>query len=175
MASSDLIRIPDYNNIRDVISRVMENGDGTHGYGQALNATAVAVGNFVTKAQWDSLRYDIINALLHQTGSVPQIAAPLVGDEIAYGDQQPNSQYLDLATVASNNRFEIGSNQYSIETLATRTQDVIFNVTLQTTVTVSFNDANRARWFFNSGGKIRLNSSFEKGLHCWLLHNSKVL
>lgn len=161
MASSDLIRVPDYNDIRDSISEVITNGSGTYGYGQALNATSVAVGNFVTKAQWDALRYDIINALLHQTGTVPTITSPSVGDEIAYGDQQPNRQYADLVTVARNNRFEIGSNQYSIETLASRTQDVVFNVTLQTIVTVSFTDANRARWFFNSGGKIRLNSSFE--------------
>lgn len=164
MAASDLIRVPDYNDIRDKISQVMTNGSGTYGYGQALNANAVAVGNFVTKAQWDALRYDIINALLHQTGSVPEIASLSVGDEIAFGDQQPNRQYSDLASIARTNRFQIGSNQYSIETLATRTQDVLFNVTLQTTVTVSFNDADRARWFFNSGGKIRLNSSFEDTL-----------
>ncbi len=161
MASSDLIRVPDYNDIRDSISEVVANGSGTYGYGQALNATAVAVGNFVTKAQWDALRYDIINALLHQTGTVPSIAAPAIGDEITYGDQHPNKQYADLVAVARNKRYEIGSNQYSIETLASRTQDVVFNVTLQTTVTVSFTDANRARWFFNSGGQIRLNSSFE--------------
>jgi hypothetical protein len=164
MAKSDLIRVPDYNDIRDVISQVMTNSSGTYGYGQALNANEVAVGNFVTKAQWDALRYDIINALLHQTGTVPNIATPSVGDEIAFGDQQPNRQYLDLATIARNRRFDIGSNQYSIESLASRTQDVIFNVTLQATVTVSFTDANRARWFFNSGGKIRLNSSFEDTL-----------
>ncbi len=161
MAKSDLIRVPDYNSIRDVISQVMTNSSGTYGYGQALNASEVVVGNFVTKAQWDALRYDIINALLHQTGVVPDIVSPSVGDEITFSDQQPNSQYSDLATIASNNRFDIGLNQYAIESLANRTEDVIFNVTLQTTVTVSFTDANRARWFFNSGGKIRLNSSFE--------------
>ena len=164
MAKSDLIRVPDYNDIRDVISQVMTNSSGTYGYGQALNANEVAVGNFVTKAQWDALRYDIINALLHQTGVVPDIASPSVGDEITFSDQHPNRQYLDLATIASNRRFDIGSNQYSIESLANRTEDVIFNVTLQTTVTVSFTDANRARWFFNSGGKIRLNSSLEDTL-----------
>lgn len=161
MAKSDLIRVPDYNNIRDIISQVMANGSSTYGYGQTLNANEIAVGNFVTKAQWDALRYDIINALLHQTGVVPSIAEPEVGDDIVFGDQQPNSQYLDLATIARNRRFDIGNNQFSIESLASTTQNVIFNVTLQTTVTVSFSDANRARWFFNSGGKIRFNSSFE--------------
>jgi hypothetical protein len=42
----------------------------------------VFIGNTVTKAQWDALRYDIINIRLHQDGVVPVIATVNVGDPI---------------------------------------------------------------------------------------------
>ena len=82
MAIGDFISATDYNSIRTKIQNVMAIGTGNLGYGQTTFSSLVSAGNSVTKAQWDALRYDIYNAVLHQTGSPPSIATVVVGDVI---------------------------------------------------------------------------------------------
>lgn len=160
----DLIRIPDYNDIRTTITNVMGTGSATLGYGQTLQSSTVAVGEYVTKPQWDNLRYDIVNAIVHQTGSVPAMYEPAVGELLKYSSTLPNFQYNTLANQANTNRFDIGSGQYAVEPKATRTSAVSFSSVLSSTITVTFSSANEARYFFNSGGKIRFSSQFVDSL-----------
>ncbi len=164
MPVNDLIRVPDYNTIRTTISNVMGTGSANLGYGQNLQSNSVAVGDYVTKPQWDNLRYDIVNALVHQTGSVPSIYEPAVGELLKYSSTLPNFQYNTLANQANTNRFDIGAGQYAVEPKGTRTQSVSFSSNMNATITVTFSTADQARFFFNSGGKIRFSSSFVDSL-----------
>lgn len=163
MATGDIISASDYNTIQTKIQNVMGTGSGGLGYGQPVNSSQVAAGNSVTKAQWDALRYDIYNALLHQTGSGPTITTINVGDVIRYGAANPNFQYDTLADTATTNRFNIGSGQFLTQVLQTTSRTSSWSSAVSTTATVTFNTAEQARFFFNSGGKIRLTSSRSGG------------
>ena len=160
MPVNDLIRVPDYNDIRNVIIAVMSTGSATQGYGQTILSTPASEGGLVSKGQWDNLRFDIVNAIVHQTGSLPTLTEPVIGDLLRYGSAQPNFQYLTLANTANTNRFDLGVGQFTVETLGSRSQLVEFSGSASCTITVTFGSANEARYFFNSGGTIRFNSSF---------------
>ena len=164
MPVNDLVRVPDFNNIRNVAIAVMGIGAATQGYGQPVYSTGEVVGDLVDKANWDALRYDIVNAIVHQTGSVPTIVVPSVNDLLVYDANQPNFQYLTLANQANTNRFDLGAGQYATESGKTKTGVVSFSTSVSSSVTVSFATADQARHFFNSGGKIRFTASFASSL-----------
>lgn len=180
MPVGDLISASDYNNIRNKIIAVLGVGSGNQGYGQRIQSAEVAITNTVTKAQWDLLRFDIYNVLVHQTGTVPSIATAVLNDVISYGLANPNNQYDNLSNTAVTNRFNVGAGQFA-ETLsiATTTRTTAWNASITARVTVSFaggytvyqNDlttrtataAEHARHFFNAGGRINIRSSRSGG------------
>jgi len=159
MAIGNFISASDYNAIRNKIINVVGPGAGNSGYGQTLQSSAVATGNVVTKAQWDALRFDIYNALFHQTGSVPIITQVSTSDVIRYGAANPNFQYDTLADTAIANRFNLGAGRFVTENKGTNSTSVSWSASQSCTLTVTFGTANDARYFFNSGGKIRFTSS----------------
>ena len=163
MASGDIISATDYNTIQTKINSVVGTGSGSFGYGQTVNSSQVAAGNTVTKTQWDALRYDVVNALLHQTGVGPTITTVNVGDVIRYGAANPNFQYNTLADTATSNRFNIGSGRFFTQVLQTTSRTASWTAAVSTTATVTFNTAEQARFFFNSGGKVRFTSSRSGG------------
>lgn len=164
MPVNDLVRIPDYNDIRNVIIAVMSTGSSTQGYGQTVLSLGQAVGEFVSKSEWDKLRYDIVNAIVHQTGSVPTITEVTESDLVRYDAAQPNFQYLTLANQANTNRFDVAFGQYVVESRGSQANSVSFSTSVSSSVTVTFTNSNQARWFFNSGGKIRFSSAFSSSL-----------
>lgn len=160
MASGDFILASDYNAIRNKIIRVLGAGDGSHGYGQSIQSSEVSVGNTVTKTQWDLLRFDIYNALYHQTGSVPSISSATVGSVVTFGAGNPNNQYDTLSNTATTNRFSLGTGQFVTNTnVSTVTRTDAWNVRLECTLTAEFGTADLARYFFNSGGQIRISTT----------------
>lgn len=149
----------DYNNIRSKLELIMGTGIGQFGYGQSLVSSPVSEGENITKDQWDSLRWDILNSRIHQDGTTPTVVASVRGSTIRYGAGNPNTQYNSQADIATTNKFNVGAGQFVIDSGATETRLVTWNTAVSSTVTVTFSSADRARWFFNSGGKIRFSSS----------------
>ncbi len=169
MAAGDLISATDYNNIRKKVVAVMGTGkdggasylyDATYGYGQTVLSSNVATTATVTKTQWDQLRYDLYNVLYHQTGTIPSITSATVGSVITYGPTHPNTQYDTLASTAVTNRFSVGTGQY-IETLAkaSTSRTTNWSTSVECTITCDFGTADDARYFFNSGGEIKIRAS----------------
>ena len=156
----DTISAPDYNNIRLVINNVIGSGVGNSGYGQAIRNAEVFLGDFVTKTQWDLLRFDIVNCIIHQSGSLPTIKTVQEGDTIIYAAAEPNFQYLTLANQAVTNRFDIAAGQYATESKVSGSYSTTWQNSLTTSFTVTFANANDARYFFNSGSKVRFQSSY---------------
>ena len=158
-----IIEAVDYTTIRNKIIAIMgtsaDLGTGQNGYGQILRSSAVAAGNQVTKAQWDNLRYDILNARIHQDGVVPTIVTATQGQPIRYGAGHPNNQYNTQADTAVANKWNIGTGQFVIDAATSATRTTAWSTSLTATVTVTFNSADEARYFFNSGSKIRCTSS----------------
>ena len=84
MPVNDIITQAEYNNIRNKVVGVLSTGSGNSGYGQPLNSSAVALGNRVTINEYANLRFDIINAWVHQAGSAPSTVTVSEGGTIRF-------------------------------------------------------------------------------------------
>jgi len=175
MTVGKIIEDVDYNRIRNKIAQVLGPG-GTNpltgaanpnfGYGQNLQSSTVSLGNTVTKEQWDNLRWDIVNARVHQTGSVPSIQTVTANSKI----QASVLNYESIADAAITNRLTVAPSNLAPEggtpsTGASTTRTLSWSTTVTSTVTVTFASAAQARYFFNAGGKIRFGSTFVRSLN----------
>jgi hypothetical protein len=162
-----IIEDVDYNSIRNKVIAVLGDGSGNSGYGQTarIQSSAVADGNTITATQWSNLRFDIFNCLVHQNGTTPTIVQRSIGDVVRFGAGQPNNAYDTLANTLTTNRFNLGSGQFVTEGLSTANSgDVTWISSIYVDITYTFNTANTARYFFNSGGQLRIISTFEKSV-----------
>lgn len=166
-----IISAVDYNTIQNKISRIMGVGVSTEGYGQSVASSQIVPDGItgilpnVLKSQWDALRFDIVNAIVHQTGSTPTITTVQTTDPIRYGPTHPNFQYNTLADQAIAQRFALGTGQFIVEQPVAQVSNMYVQRTsawsssVSCDLTVTFSTVDRARFFFNSGGKIRLSSN----------------
>lgn len=149
--------------IQDKAQSLLGTGSGSRGYGQTVYSADVFSGNTITKTQWDALRFDIISIRLHQDGVLPNIVTVNVGDPIGYGPSSPNTNYDILLEQAIANRFNIAGSQAVVSAKASQTYSSAWSTQAQAILTVTFANANEARYFFNSGGKIRVAPSISGG------------
>ena len=164
MTSGTQIFASQYVAIQDKAESLLGIGSATRGYGQAVQSSDVFIGNSITKAQWDLLRFDIINIRLHQDGVMPNVVQVNVGDAIGFGPSSPNTNYDILLEQAITNRFNLADNQSVVSAKATQTFSSPWTTQAQTVLTCNFADATTARYFFNSGGKIRITSALTAGV-----------
>jgi hypothetical protein len=166
------IQDSDYNAIRKKIIAVMGNGgtnpltdqaNATFGYGQVLASSDVTAGQEITKDQWDALRFDILNARIHQDGATPSIITAARGQTIRFGVAHPNTAYSAQADIAISNRFDIGAGQFIIDNGTIQTRSTAWKNSISSTATVTFGSSDYARWFFNSGSKLRVYSARQGG------------
>ena len=165
MAGQDtLILYSDYNTIQTKIESVLGTGSGNQGYGQSVSSSLVAQNAKISVTQWNNLRSDIIRCRQHQTGVAPSLTQPTTSVKIYESDR---AAYLAEADLAFTNRLvappsgeatreylSFGSIQRTSNWNGVRTQ----------TVTITFTDANAARYFFNTGSRIEFSGSRTGGL-----------
>lgn len=160
----------DYNDIRNKIVSVMGAGTGTLGWGQQsrINSTAVAEGTRVTVNEWGNLRFDIINAYKHIFGTNPTTAAVAEGNTIRYSTSftpdtgtldVPQKQYDDWANTITANRFTVAAGESATTATVSVTRTTAWNNQLTCLIQFYWNNAADARYFFNSGGQIRVSCS----------------
>ncbi len=162
-ASGTQIFASEYVTIQNKAESLLGTGTGTRGYGQTIQSTDVFQGNTITKAQWDALRYDIVNIRLHQDGVLPAIVEVNKGDPIGYGAANPNTNYDTLLEQAIVNRFNLASNQSVATNIGAATRSSAWSASASVTLTCTFGTSNAARYFFNSGGKVRFTSTITGG------------
>ena len=163
MTTGSNIAAADYVSIQNKAESLLGTGSITRGYGQTVQSTDVFTGNTITKAQWDALRFDVINIRLHQDGVLPNIVQVNAGDPIVYGAANPNTNYDTLLETAIANRFRIANNQSVITSVNAATTSSAWSASATMTTTVTFSNATDARYFFNSGGKITISSTLTGG------------
>jgi hypothetical protein len=163
MTTGSNIAAADYVAIQNKAETLLGTGSTTRGYGQTVQSVDVFTGNAITKAQWDALRFDIINIRLHQDGVLPNIVQVNVGDPIVFGAANPNTNYDTLLETATINRFQIANSQAVITSVGAATTSSAWSASATMTTTVTFSNATDARYFFNSGGKIRISSTLTGG------------
>lgn len=164
------IATADYNLIRDKIVAIMGNGVGNFGYGQQtrLNSTAVATGDKVTINEWANLRFDLINAYKHIYGSNPITAVVSAGNTIRYTDtftpdtgalDVPQRQYDEWTNTITTNRFTVAAGESATTAALTSTRSVAWSAQCVCVIQVYFASADQARYWFNSGGQVRISAS----------------
>jgi hypothetical protein len=154
----------DYNSIRNKIIQVLGNGSGTSGYGQTVSSSPVVAGNTITAAQWQALRNDLVNIKLHQEGNVPAIAQVIQGAVIGFGESQPNREFDRIVDQTFTTRFNIGIGRSVVSSGISQSRTGSWSVQSQCVSTVTFSSSDNARFFFNSGGKLRFTSTRTGGV-----------
>lgn len=171
MPVNDIIKEAEYNGIRNKLINVINAGSGNSGWGQPLKSSAVAVGNKVTINEWANLRYDIINAHTHIYGSAPSTVTVAEGNTIRYNvSDAPVTTYDTLVNTIVANRFTVHSSQSATNVPSAPSSTTwpgpygsYWTTKLACTIDVVWPDANSARYFFNSGGQVRIASSRSGG------------
>ncbi len=165
MPVNDKLRIHDYNAIQSRISNILGNGSASYGYGQLLNSSQIVVGTKNSKTIWDNLANDIENVNLHQTGTQHLVDLVGYGNKARYNASSPHTQYNNAITNLETTRFTIHSSRSKTVNKGSSTANfpgiygTSWSDSVSCIVTYTFNDANSARHFFNSGGKLRFSSS----------------
>ncbi len=173
-AVNSIISQSDYNTIRNKLVNVMGSGSIDYGWGQTsrLKSSSIAEGNSVTINEWANLRYDIINAYTHINGSTPTTAQVAEGNTIRYTNTfTPDSGTLDVPQYQYNawvdsiiaNRFTVAAGQSATSSPSLpSTYTTAWSTSKQCTISFFWSTAAQARYFFNSGGLIRVTASFAR-------------
>lgn len=139
-------------------------GGGSAGYGQTPVGN-VAVGDIVSATEWNSLINNASNSAAHQGSSITALGNINAGDSIQFLSDIPNN----LSTIYTNrlNAANIGSTSSD-----TATRGTTWANTITFTHTVTFANGDAARYFFNSGGQLKITCSHPSGTGIDLLFNS---
>ena len=173
-AVNSIIVQADYNSIRNKVIAVLGNGSGNSGYGQQARivSTAVVEGTTVTINEWANLRFDIINAYKHINGSNPVTAVVSEGNTIRYTGSftpdtgsldVPQKQYDDWANDITTKRFTVAAGESATTSVTTSSRTTAWVSQCECVIQLYWSNANDARYWFNSGGKIRISASRSGG------------
>ena len=141
----------------NTINTVWAVGSGSAGYGQTAVSQVSAAGT-VTATQWASLINTLNSILTHQAGSGSGISATVAGGTINYLSTLTTNittGYTNRLNFASNSAVVAGTNQTTAWTSATTSATLARSFGIR----AAFASADQARYFFNSGGRMKLNVS----------------
>jgi len=171
--NSKILKI-DYNSIRDKLVAILGSGSGNVGWGQQARIQSTAVGDDskVTINEWANLRYDVINAYKHIFGSNPTTATVSEGGTVRYTTNftpdtgsldVPQKQYDTWADTITANRYTVAAGESATTGVLSASRTGSWLSQCQCTVQVYWANSNEARYFFNSGGQIRISASRSSG------------
>jgi hypothetical protein len=140
-------------------------GGGTAGYGQTAVAN-VAVGNtVVATGQWNALVTNTASAATHQGSTITSVTAPTAGGTVTFLSAIPTN----LQTVYGS---RLNAATQGSTTSNTATYGSAWSNQLTFTHTATFANGDAARYFFNSGGQIKMTVSHPGGTGINLLLNN---
>lgn len=148
----------------NLLNTTWATGGSTAGYGQTAEAN-VATGDTVTASKWANLVTKTASAASHQGSSITSVTAPVSGGTITYLSAIPTN----LTTIYTNrlNAASVGSTVANTATRATT-----WSTAITFTHTVTFANGDAARYFFNSGGQLKVTCSHPTGTGINLLFNN---
>lgn len=155
-----LIQATDYNGFvatsANNIGNIWGTGSGDKGWGQTAIAQ-VSVGGTVTATQWATLVANLATAGQQTNSTLTSRTQPVAGNTISI----LANVATDINTVTQNrgNAVAVGTTVGTFsgttsKTTATGSGQAAWTITF--THTVTFADANSARYFFNAGGLVKL-------------------
>ena len=160
-----------YNSLQATVENIMGNGAGQFGYGQTLASSQVAADTTIDSGHMSTLYTDLINARVHQVGSVPNSVATVSAGDVIEEDATDTGtargilQYEDLASTVETDKALIYTADTSQSTItANKTNSSSTNAwagVRDHIVTVTFATADARRHFFNAGGEIRFTADLD--------------
>ncbi len=160
-----------YNTLQATVENVMGNGAGQFGYGQTLASSQVAADTTIDSGHMSTLYTDLIDARVHQVGSVPNSVASVSAGDIIEEDATDTGtakgilQYEDLATLIETNKdviYTADTSQSTITANKTNTsRTASWAGIVDHIATVTFASADIRRHFFNAGGEIRFTADLD--------------
>jgi hypothetical protein len=133
------------------LNTVWATGGSTAGYGQTALAN-VTVGQTVAASEWANLVNKTANSATHQGTTITAVTAPVVGGTITYLSAIPTN----LTTIYAP-RLNAATQGTTVANTATYGSTWTTQITF--THTVTFANGNAARYFFNSGGQLKITCS----------------
>ena len=140
------------------INHIQGTGDGAYGMGQT-NITAVTAGDTITAAQWNSLFTQMNNAANHTNDSITSTGGVTTGDSVTI----KNNLQTDLNTLAASvaagctSATAVTESAEKLSLVSTASDSVgVYDTSHIVEAVFTFAGGDEARWFFNSGGKLRV-------------------
>ena len=168
IASGSLVLATDYNAIRTTVDNVLGTGSGDSGYGQSLTSSSKTSSDIILDDDINQLYADIQVAHTHQQGSATSLIAQVTTADLIEANNGVSFkgwiQYQTAANLISTNRLT--ANAASMTATAAKTTETLaagWNGSHNQIVTVTFASAEARRFFFNSGGEIRISASVATG------------
>lgn len=140
-------------------------GGGTAGYGQTPVANVTVGQTVAATSQWASLVTNTSKSATHQGSSITAVSTPVAGGTITFLSAIPTN----LQTIYTNRLNAASQGSTSANTVTT----VSTWASIATwTHTATFANGDAARYFFNSGGQLKLTMSHPSGTGINLLLNN---
>ena len=160
-----------YNDLQAKIANVLGNGSGQFGYGQTLVSSQVAAETLIDSQHMSDLYTDMINARVHQVGSIPNSVATVSAGQVIEEDSSDTGtgrgiiQYEDLADTIEADKDLIYTADTSQSTITANktssSRTTAWAGVVDHVVTVTFASADARRHFFNAGGEIRFTADLD--------------
>lgn len=158
--AGSLIEATDYNGFvatgANNINAVWGTGSGDKGWGQT-NIAQVSVGGTVTATQWATLVANLATAGQQTNSTLTSRTQPVAGNTIAILANVATD--INTITLARGNAAASGTTIGTFTGTTSKTTDTGSGQaawTITFTHTITFADANSARYFFNAGGLVKL-------------------
>ena len=168
IASGSLVLASDYNNIQTTVANIVGTGSGDKGYGQSVTSSQKTTSDTIDATDINQLYTDIQLAHTHQQGSASSLIAQVTTSDIIEANNGVSfkgwTQYETAANLIETNRLT--ANAASMTATAQKTTETLaagWNGSRDQTVTITFASADARRYFFNSGGEIRITASVASG------------
>lgn len=137
------------------INYIAGTGAGEYGLGQTeLNAVGTA--DTITAAQWNSL-FTFMNNIQNHTNitALTSTTAAAAGDVIQIkAALETDLNALAAAVAGGSTGATTGTTSAALQTVTTASEG--WDSTATQEVSVTFGSADKMRWFFNAGGKVRI-------------------
>jgi len=148
----DTITATDYNNFVANINAVISTGSGDSGYGLSAVST-VSAGTTISATQWNALLGGLQTAANHQ-GTTLTNASNTVSTG---GNILPLSNLgTDIGLIDTNRLTADAANMSTGIAGVSSSRTTAWTAQIQHVFTVTYASADAARYFFNSGGKIKM-------------------
>lgn len=140
-------------------------GGGSAGYGQTAVSNVAAGTSILASGQWNALVANTASAATHQGSSITSVTAPTAGGTITFLSAIPTN----LQTIYTN---RLNASTQGSTSSNTVTYGATWSSALTFTHTATFANGDAARYFFNSGGQIKMTVAHPSGTGINLLFNN---